>query len=118
MFWPCPAEDHPGTPRLFAESFPTPSGRARFHATPEADVADPRDADYPLHLTTGRILQHYQTGNQTRRVAELVAAAPEAIAEMHPRTARMAGVADGSRITLDHAACRGALHGETDARHP
>ena len=100
VFWPCPGEDHPGTPRLFADRFPTPSGRARFHATPEADVADPRDADYPLHLTTGRILQHYQTGTQTRRVAELVAAAPAAIAEMHPRTARLAGVADGSRIAL------------------
>jgi assimilatory nitrate reductase catalytic subunit len=100
VFWPCPAEDHPGTPRLFADTFPTSSGRARFHAAVEPDVADPRDAEYPLHLTTGRILQHYQTANQTRRVAELVAAAPEAVAEMHPRTARLAGVADGSRITL------------------
>jgi assimilatory nitrate reductase catalytic subunit len=100
VFWPCPADDHPGTPRLFGDRFPTASGRARFHATPEADTADPRNADYPLHLTTGRVLQHYQTGNQTRRVAELVAAAPDAIAEMHPRTARVAGVADGSRITL------------------
>jgi assimilatory nitrate reductase catalytic subunit len=100
VFWPCPDDQHPGTPRLFGERFPTPSGRARFHATPEADVADARDADYPLHLTTGRILQHYQTANQTRRVAELAKAAPEAVAEMHPRTARLAGIADGSRITL------------------
>jgi assimilatory nitrate reductase catalytic subunit len=100
VFWPCPALDHPGTPRLFVDRFPTESGRARFHATPHEEVSDSRDQDYPLHLTTGRILAHYQTGTQTRRIADLAAAAGEGVAEMHPTPARLAGVRDGSRVTL------------------
>ena len=47
VFWPCPSEDHPGTPRLFAERFPTPSGRARFHALRPLGPAEEPDADYP-----------------------------------------------------------------------
>ena len=100
VFWPCPALDHPGTPRLFADRFPTPSGRARFHATPHQDMADPRDADFPLHLTTGRSLAHYQTATQTKRIAELSALAPEPVAEIHPLTARMSNLTDGGRVTL------------------
>ena len=50
VFWPCPGADHPGTPRLFAESFPTPSGRARFHrVAPRQNPVDDRDADHPLY---------------------------------------------------------------------
>ena len=98
---PAPTTIIPGTPRLFADRFPTPTGRARFHATPEADVADPRDADYPAaphHRPDSRALPV----RQLRRGASpsCMAAAPEPFAEMHPRTARLAGVADGSRIAL------------------
>ena len=100
VFWPCPSEDHPGTPRLFADTFPTPSGRARFHAVRHQPPAEDRDAEYPLYLTTGRVLAHYQSGTQTRRVARLQDAMPEPLAEMHPATARLSHLSDGERITL------------------
>lgn len=100
VFWPCPGTDHPGTPRLFAEQFPTASGRARFHATPHAEIADARDGSFPLLLTTGRVLAQYQSGTQTRRTSALNAMASEPFAEIHPVTALLAGVADGQPITL------------------
>ncbi len=55
VFWPCPAADHPGTPRLFADAFATASGRARFHSTPHGNIADARSDEFPLLLTTGRV---------------------------------------------------------------
>jgi assimilatory nitrate reductase catalytic subunit len=99
-FWPCPSEEHPGTPRLFAEGFPTASGRARFHAVPYVGPAEPPNRHYPLHLTTGRVLAQYQSGNQTRRVDELQAIAPEPFLEMSPQTARRHGVAAGQAVRL------------------
>ena len=106
VFWPCPAEAHLGTPRLFAERFPTPSGRARFHAVQHQAPAEEPDADYPLYLTTGRLLAHYQSGTQTHRVAHLEEMAPEPLAEVHPGTARRLRLADGDWVTL--ATRRGA----------
>jgi assimilatory nitrate reductase catalytic subunit len=100
LFWPCPTTEHPGTPRLFAERFPTSSGRARFHATPHAAIADARDDEFPLLLTTGRVLAQYQSGTQTGRVAALRDVVPEPLAEMHPATAARAGVTDGSPVRL------------------
>jgi assimilatory nitrate reductase catalytic subunit len=100
VFWPCPALHHPGTQRLFADRFPTVSGRARFHAVQAVGPAEPRDDDYPLYLTTGRILAQYQSGTQTRRVAALRQLAPEPVAEMHPTTARLQHVSDSDRVTL------------------
>jgi assimilatory nitrate reductase catalytic subunit len=103
VFWPCPAPDeqaHPGTPRLFAETFPTPNGRARFRAVRHASLVDDRDDTYPLFLTTGRVLAQYQSGTQTHRVDELEEVAPEPLAEIHPTTARLYGVAAGERATL------------------
>jgi assimilatory nitrate reductase catalytic subunit len=100
VFWPCPAEDHPGTPRLFQQSFPTPTGKARFHAIRHQSPAEELDADYPLYLTTGRVLAHYQSGTQTRRIAQLRAMAPEPLVEIHPNTARRYRLADGEMVTL------------------
>jgi assimilatory nitrate reductase catalytic subunit len=100
VFWPCPAIDHPGTPRLFAERFPLPDGRARFHAVAHQLPDEARDEDYPLHLTTGRVLAHYQSGTQTRRSAKLRDLAPEPLAEIHPQTARRFGFADDTSVML------------------
>ena len=100
VFWPCPSTDHPGTPRLFTDGFPTPSGRARFHGVSHQLPADDPDPEFPLHLTTGRVLAHYQSGTQTRHVDELRKAAPEPLAEMHPATAKLHKVLDGARVTL------------------
>ncbi len=100
VFWPCPGPDHPGTPRLFADGFPMPDGRARFHAVPHHAPAEDRDDSFPLHLTTGRVLAQYQSGTQTRGVPELDALAPEPLAEVHPATARRLGLDDGGFVTL------------------
>lgn len=100
IFWPCSSEAHPGTPRLFADRFPTASGRARFHATPWLEPVDARDASFPLHLTTGRILAHYQSGTQTRRVAALQQVHAEPFVEIHPTTAARQRVVDGGRLRL------------------
>lgn len=100
VFWPCPSEDHPGTPRLFADGFPTSDGRARFFATHHRDPAEMPDQQYPYVLTTGRNMQQYQSGNQTRRVKALTVALPEPRAEIHPDLARRHGIADGDLVEL------------------
>jgi assimilatory nitrate reductase catalytic subunit len=100
VFWPCPAEEHPGTSRLFQESFPTPSGRARFTSIRHQAPAEEPDANYPLYLTTGRVLAQYQSGTQTRRVKQLRAMAPEPQVEMHPTTATGYGLANGDLARL------------------
>ncbi len=82
--WPCPSEDHPGTPRLFEERFSWPDGRARFNAVEWQQPHEPVDADFPLRLTTGRTVAQFLSGNQTRRIAALVEQAPRPWVEVHP----------------------------------
>jgi assimilatory nitrate reductase catalytic subunit len=113
VFWPCPdasaeagagagagAGTHPGTPRLFLDRFATPDGRARFIPVLHRPSAEEPDADYPLYLTTGRVLAQYQSGAQTRRVPELNAAAPGAYVQLHPRLADRLGIADGEPVAV------------------
>ena len=92
VFWPCPSEDHPGTPRLFAESFPTADGRASFLRVEHADPDETPDADYPYVLTTGRLMAQYQSGTQTRRVSAPSQAAVQPEAQLHPDLARRLAV--------------------------
>jgi assimilatory nitrate reductase catalytic subunit len=100
VFWPCPSEDHRGTPRLFTESFATPDGRARFIRVDHRDVAEPTDREYPYVLTTGRIMQHYQSGNQTRRSKSLQMTAHDPRVELHPDLARQLGIASNDLVEL------------------
>ncbi|WP_211841507.1 molybdopterin oxidoreductase family protein [Saccharopolyspora antimicrobica] len=95
LHWPCPDTEHPGTPRLFLDSFAHSDGLARFAAVEHRDPAEGPQEAFPLTATTGRVLAQYQSGAQTRRVAELNEAAPEAFVEIHPDTAHRAGLADG-----------------------
>jgi assimilatory nitrate reductase catalytic subunit len=95
LHWPVPSANHPGTPRVFLDRFAQPDGRARFVAVRHRGPAELPDEEFPLQATTGRVLQHYQSGAQTRRVAELAEAVPEAFVEVHPDTARRAGVVAG-----------------------
>ncbi|WP_344284748.1 molybdopterin oxidoreductase family protein [Actinomadura napierensis] len=101
VFWPCPAEDHPGTPRPYLDRFPTPDGRARFVAVEHHGPAEDVDADYPLYLTTGRVLAQYQSGAQTRRVRALADAAPGPFVELHPDLAERLGVEDGQDVKVE-----------------
>ncbi len=100
LFWPCPAPDHPGTPRLFGESFPTPDGRARFVAVTHRSVTERVDRHFPYLLTTGRSRTHYQSGAQTRRSPTLAAAEPRAYAELHPALAARLAIRDGDGVRL------------------
>ncbi|WP_270886673.1 molybdopterin oxidoreductase family protein [Pedococcus sp. 5OH_020] len=112
FYWPCPAvppgaEPHLGTPRLFLESFPTPDGRARLVPVDHHGPQDGLRPDAPLHLVTGRVLQHYQSGAQTRRVQRLNDTVPKAYVELHPLLAARIGVAEGEPVRLTTA--RGAV---------
>lgn len=100
VFWPCPAPDHPGTPRLFAERFATADGRARFIRVDHRDPAEQPDAEYPYVLTTGRIMQQYQSGNQTRRARSLKLSADDPRVELHPDLARRLGIGAADLVEL------------------
>ena len=100
VFWPCPSEDHPGTPRLFEERFHHPDGRAKFHAVEYAPPAEVPDEEFPLILTSGRVVYQYLSGNQTRRIGFLVQQCPEPYVEIHPETAARLGVEDGERVKV------------------
>ncbi|KUM72873.1 molybdopterin oxidoreductase family protein [Streptomyces griseorubiginosus] len=91
---------HPGTPRLFLDRFAHPDGRARFVPVSHRAVAEEPDAEYPVLLTTGRVVAQYQSGAQTRRVDELNAAAPGPFVELHPRLAERLGAAEGDPVAV------------------
>jgi assimilatory nitrate reductase catalytic subunit len=108
VFWPCPDENHPGTPRLYEGGrFFHPDGKARFIPTPWRESAEVPDDEYPIYLTTGRVISQYLSGTQTRRIGALVDQYPEPLCEMHPRLAGQLDVADGDRVTVESR--RGAM---------
>ncbi|MBD0425175.1 molybdopterin oxidoreductase family protein [Streptomyces sp. TRM S81-3] len=105
VFWPCPEQEtggaeHPGTPRLFLDRFPTEDGRARFVPVSHRPSGEEPDDEYPVLLTTGRVVAQYQSGAQTRRVDELNAAAPGPFVELHPRLAARLGAAEGDPVAV------------------
>ena len=110
VFWPCPAIGSSGHAAAVRRALSHADGRARFHAVSHRSPAEERDDEYPLYLTTGRVLAHYQSGTQTRRVRALQAIAAEPFAEMHPATARALGVADGDRVVLTTRRGVGDVH--------
>ncbi|MFE9427652.1 molybdopterin oxidoreductase family protein [Kitasatospora sp. NPDC006697] len=95
--WPCPTLEHPGTPRLF-EGGRTyhPDGKVHLQLVDWHPPADPKDAEYPLTLTTGRTVAHFLSGNQTRRLDPLVDQAPRPWVELHPSH----GFANGAAVKV------------------
>src|SRR5215218_3075324 len=119
VFWPCPDEGHAGTPRLFADRFATPDGRARFLRVEHVDAHERPDADYPYVLTTGRVLAQYQSGTQTRRTRSLNLIAPTPRAELHPDLARTLGIGPNDVVELATRRGRARFHAQvTDAIRP
>ncbi|MEV6441778.1 molybdopterin oxidoreductase family protein [Amycolatopsis sp. NPDC051716] len=110
LHWPVPENDHPGTPRMFLDAFAHPDGRARFVPVEHTGPAELPDEEFPLQATTGRVLQHYQSGAQTRLIGELNDVVPEAFVEVHPDTAKRAGLEEGDRAVVR------SRRGETVAR--
>jgi assimilatory nitrate reductase catalytic subunit len=101
VFWPCPSLDHPGTPRLFeGGKFFHKDGKARFLLTPNRISGDPVNNEFPIYLTTGRVVSQYLSGTQTRRIGALVDMYPEPKLEIHPRLAQQHGIADGDSVTV------------------
>lgn len=101
VFWPCPDLEHPGTPRLFEGGrFAHPDGRARFHPVTYRPPAEDTDDDYPILLTTGRVVSQFLSGTQTRRIGPLVDLYPEPLVEMHPKLAARLGISDGDRVRV------------------
>ena len=127
VFWPCystdprtgePTPDHPGTPRLFesgsynpvakgAGPFYFPDGKARFNVAEYRPPVDDASTDYPLFLTTGRVVSQFLSGTQTRRIGPLVKQYPEPRIELHPRLATKLDIADGEWATCETR--RGAI---------
>jgi assimilatory nitrate reductase catalytic subunit len=101
VFWPCPEIGHPGTPRLFEGGiFNTPNGRGQFQPVRYRPPAEVVDDEYPVWLTTGRVISQYLSGTQTRRIGPLVAQYPEPLCELHPNLAASLGIADGDRVRV------------------
>ncbi|GLB66392.1 molybdopterin oxidoreductase family protein [Arthrobacter mangrovi] len=107
-YWPYPAGST-GTRRLFMDSFAHADGRARLIAVAPAVPTDELHRPGELTLVTGRLLEHYQSGTQTRRVAELSAAQPGLALQIHPVTAHRLGIEAGDRVTIGNG--RGTVTG-------
>jgi assimilatory nitrate reductase catalytic subunit len=101
LFWPVPEIGHPGTPRLYeGGKFFHPDGKARFHGVAFRESAEVVDDEYPVWLTTGRVVSQYLSGEQTRRIAGLVEQYPEPLCEIHPILAGQLGIADGDHVKV------------------
>lgn len=114
VFWPCPSEEHPGTPRMFQERFAHPDGRALFHPVEHRGPAEATTPAYPLRLTTGRVIFHYLSGNQTRRLPKLNNKCPEPFVQAHPLTAARLGLVAGERVWLRTRRGRAVFRLKTD----
>ena len=99
--YPALADDHPGESIIFGDHFPTPSGRARIVPASIAPPDEVPDADYPMILSTGRVLEHWHTGSMTRRTTILDQLEPEAIALMNPAEITQMGAKPGDAIRIE-----------------
>jgi len=98
--YPVPDATHNGTDFLFADRFPTPDGRARFHPVSYLPPAELPDAEFPFFLNTGRQMYHWHTGTMTRRSTALDARESTATLELHPEDAAALGIADGDEVQV------------------
>jgi formate dehydrogenase major subunit len=100
LCWPCPNEDHPGTPILHVGECATDDGLG--HITPAAYrlPAEEAGGQYPLTLTTGRLVLHHNTGAMTRRSKSLVTREPELFVEINPADAKDRELSDGDTVLV------------------
>ncbi len=99
LCWPCPDTTHPGTPILHIGQFTR--GKGKFFPVAYEPPAEVAGGDYPLTLTTGRMLEHYHTGTMTRRSDGLNELVPTGFAEIHPDDAARLGVTDGAAVSVE-----------------
>ncbi len=116
ILWPCPSEDHPGTLRRFVRGedplvpadhphrmffYGMPDGRAVIWMRPYKGAAEEPDADYPLYLTSMRVIDHWHTATMTGKVPELRRANPAAFVEINPQDAEKAGIRHGDNVVVE-----------------
>ncbi|UOF89822.1 nitrate reductase [Fodinisporobacter ferrooxydans] len=101
VYWPCPSQDHPGAGRLFETSFAHPDGKAEIVAVDNHVPKEQMNDQFPLYLTTGRVMTHYLTGVQTRRSHTLLARDVESYLEIHPKTAKKYRIEDASLVKVE-----------------
>ena len=105
LHWPCPTSEHPGTPILHREQFT--SGKGVFHAIDYIEPAETADDEYPMYLTTGRLLYQYHTGTMTMKSDGIMEIAPECFVEISPQDARSYELEDGTLVKI--ASRRGSI---------
>ncbi len=98
--YPCDAPDKPGNEIIFAAGFPTASGRGRLVPTDLVPPDELPDSDFPMVLTTGRLLEHWHTGAMTRRASNLDALEPEAVAHISPQDLGRMGLSPGDKVRV------------------
>jgi formate dehydrogenase major subunit len=98
IHWPCPTAEHPGTPILHSVQFTR--GKGLFHAIDYIEPAEMIDDEYPLYLTTGRLLYQYHTGTMSMKTAGLNEIAPEAFVEIAAQDARKFKLEEGALVTI------------------
>ena len=101
VIYPADGPDQPGNEIIFSTSFPTADGRGRIVPADLLPPDEVPDADYPLVLTTGRLLEHWHTGAMTRRAGVLDAIEPQGIASMNPREIGRRGLHQGEMIAIE-----------------
>ncbi len=98
LVWPCPSQEHLGTPILHQESFTR--GKGYFSVLGNVETLERPDAEYPFILVTGRRREHYNNGSMTRRCAGLISLVPEEKVDIHPEDAAKLGIVDGQRVQV------------------
>ncbi|MDR7236621.1 assimilatory nitrate reductase catalytic subunit NasC [Neobacillus drentensis] len=102
ILWPCPDPDHKGTKRVFETSFAHSDGKAAMVVVPNIPEIPKEQIceEFPLYLTTGRVMSHYLTGVQTRKSPALAARSVEPFMEIHPATAMKFNIQDQSLVKI------------------
>ena len=116
--YPCDAEDRPGRDVIFVDGYPTPSGRGKLVPAAIVPPDERPDADYPMVLTTGRMLEHWHTGAMTRRASALDDLEPQAVAHLAPAELERLGIAAGEPVTVETRRGAVTLHARADAATP
>jgi formate dehydrogenase alpha subunit len=98
LFWPVPAPDHPGTPILHVDRFTR--GKGKFHGVDHLPPAEQPDADYPMVLTTGRVLYHWHGGELSRRAQTLLELYPDPLVEISQDDAARIGLNGHAKVRV------------------
>ena len=98
--YPCADENSAGREVIFGDGFPTESGRGRMTPAEVLPPDETPDAEYPIVLTTGRLLEHWHTGSMTRRSSVLDALEPEPEVHMAPETLQGLQVEPGTLVRV------------------